>query len=226
MSSSLATRWQALHDALSAQSVQLLAVSKYTDLASIEAVAALGQVDFAESRPQQLRDRAQAYPHLRWHMIGPLQKNKAKYVAQFASMWHSLVDLDTAINVHDALPAGKTLPVLIQVNVSNESQKQGVAENDVLPLYQQLRVQCPHFSVVGMMGMAAHVAGDGEVDAIRASFRRLRQLRDRLLQDDGEVGASFAELSMGMSGDWPIAVQEGATMVRLGSVLFYEMENV
>jgi len=201
----ITARWRALCDELGSE-VRLIAVSKYAPDEAVACLVAAGQLDFGESRAQQLARRARAFPGVRWHMIGPLQRNKAKYVGREAAMWHSLEDADTAREVARHVE-GRRLPVLIQVNISDEAQKHGV-EPDALPaLLAEVRA-IPELEIVGLMGMAAR-----EGDA-RASFARLRRLRD------GLADASLRELCMGMSGDYRIAVAEGATMVRLGTVLF------
>ncbi len=207
---SLTERWQALHDEVEGSGAKMLAVSKYHSDEEVAALAAAGQVDFAEARPQALRDRAQKFPELRWHMIGPLQKNKAKYIGQYASMWHSLSDAGVAERVAGHV-VDRELPVLLQVNISGESQKFGVSPDAVPELLKSVKA-IPKLKVVGLMGMAAKSQDDDE--NIRRSFRELRYLRDRL----GD--ASLGELCMGMSGDFRIAMEEGATMVRLGTVLF------
>jgi pyridoxal phosphate enzyme (YggS family) len=202
----IVARWRCLCAELDAHGVRLIAVSKYAPDAAVTCLAAAGQVDFGESRPQQLRERAERFPGVRWHMIGPVQRNKAKYVGRHAAMWHSLEDIDTAREVARHVE-GRRLPVLIQVNVSDEPQKHGVSPDAVPALLDQVR-QLPELEVIGLMGMAAR-HGDA-----RAAFARLRDLRD------GLADASLRQLCMGMSGDYRIAVEEGATMVRLGSVLF------
>ena len=206
--------WRGISATLNAADARLLAVSKYTTDEAVMMLAEAGQVDFAESRPQQLRDRAQQFPQLTWHFIGPLQKNKAKYIARYADMWHSLSDWETAQAVAK-YRQGTPLPCLIQVNVSGEVQKQGVAVADASDLCAQL-MQLPELEVIGVMGMAAKGA-----DA-RVAFCTLRQLRDDLQQQHGSV----RQLCMGMSGDWKIALEEGATMVRLGSTLFSEYPKI
>jgi pyridoxal phosphate enzyme (YggS family) len=202
----LVARWQRLCAELETKGVRLIAVSKYAPDAAVACLVTAGQMDFGESRPQQLRERAERFPNVRWHMIGPLQRNKAKYIGRHASMWHSLEDIDTAREMARHIE-GRRLPVLIQVNISNEQQKHGVMPDAVPALLDQVR-QIPELEVIGLMGMAAH-QGDA-----RTSFALLRRLRD------GLADASLHELCMGMSGDYRIAVEEGATMVRLGSVLF------
>ncbi len=208
----LVQTWSDICSALAPCRTRLLAVSKYTSDEAIQTLCNAGQVDFAESRPQNLRDRAIKFPHAQWHFIGPLQKNKAKYIAQHACMWHSLCDLETAHVVAKHMGQG-TLPVLIQVNISGEHQKQGV-QPETLPELCASVSAIKQLKVIGLMGMAAK-----NVDPTPA-FRLLRELRDDLQQKHGTI----SELCMGMSGDWEIAVQEGATMVRLGSTLFESAE--
>lgn len=206
--SQLIQTWSNICSALAPSHTRLLAVSKYTSDAAVQTLLDAGQQDFAESRPQNLRDRAIKFPSAQWHFIGPLQKNKAKYIAQYACMWHSLCDLETAQAVAKHLQQ-RTLPVLIQVNISNEPQKQGVQPDTLSELYSSLS-SIKQLNVIGLMGMAAKGADS------TSAFRLLRKLRDDLQQEHGRID----ELCMGMSGDWEIAVQEGATMVRLGSTLF------
>jgi len=207
----LVQTWSDICSALPSHT-HLLAVSKYTSDEAVQTLLDAGQIDFAESRPQNLRDRAIKFPDAQWHFIGPLQKNKAKYIAQYACMWHSLCDLGTAQAVAKHLQQ-RTLPVLIQVNISGESQKQGVLPEALLELFNSVSA-IKQLKVIGLMGMAAK-----NVDPAPA-FRLLRELRDDLQQKDGTI----SELCMGMSGDWEIAVQEGASMVRLGSALFEPTE--
>jgi pyridoxal phosphate enzyme (YggS family) len=206
-----AASWEALNRETASKGVTMLAVSKYHSDAAVAALAALGQKDFGESRPQALRDRAQKFPDLNWHMIGPVQKNKAKYIGKHAFMWHSLCDIEVAEAVAGHV-AGRRLPVLLQINISGEKQKYGVAPEDAPELLEAVR-KLETLEVVGLMGMAAKSDGSDE-NAVRASFRMLRSLRDAL------ADASVRELCMGMSGDFRIAMEEGATMVRLGTVLF------
>ncbi len=201
----LLKNWQKLCAELP-ESVRLLAVSKYAPDEAVEALVRAGQVDFAESRPQNLRDRSARWPDCRWHMIGPLQKNKAKYVGRYADMWHSLEDIETAEAVAKHVE-GRRLPVLIQVNIDGVAGQHGIEAEKLPGLLGEIGL-IPQLEPVGLMCMAA-AGGDA-----RRSFARLRDLRDRLA--DG----SLRELCMGMSGDYRIAVEEGATMVRLGSALF------
>ena len=202
----LLVRWQSLLDELEPARARLLAVSKYAPDAAVAALIAAGQRDFGESRPQSLRDRAERWPECRWHMIGPLQKNKAKYVGRHAAMWHSCDSLELARTVA-AHVEGHTLPVLLQVNIADNPRQRGVRPEDAAALAESLAT-VEGLELRGLMGMAPQ-HGD-----VRQAFRRLRSLRDELF------GGSVAELCMGMSGDYKTAIEEGATIVRLGSVLF------
>jgi len=205
----LIQRWQNIQQLLP-HSSQLIAVSKYTNNDNVASLISAGQQDFAEAKAQSLRDRAQQYPQVNWHMIGPLQKNKAKYVAKFAYMWHSLCDLDTAKAVAKHV-TNRILPVLIQVNISGEPQKQGLSP-DNLPLIFEHVSTIKELRIVGLMGMAAK---DGDA---RLAFSLLRQCRDTLLQQ--HPTSTCQNLCMGMSQDWHIAIEEGATMIRVGSNIF------
>jgi len=205
-SQSLLRHWQKLSDELDHSKTRLIAVSKYSPDEAVACLAEAGQKDFAESRPQSLRDRARRFPDACWHMIGPVQKNKAKYVGRHAGMWHSVEDAKVASAVASHV-VDRRLPVLLQVNVSGILQQHGVLPERLSVLYEQIS-HIPELEITGLMCMAPR-GGD-----VRSCFRELRSLRDELA--DG----SLVELSMGMSGDFRIAIEEGATMVRLGSALF------
>jgi len=200
----LINRWQGLVTELA--DVKLLAVSKYTTDELVQIVMDAGQMNFGESRPQSLRDRCQQWPECHWHMIGPLQKNKAKYIGRHAAMWHSCDDIETAQAVAQHV-AGRELPVLIQVNIADNQNQRGVAQHEAGALADAIN-GIEGLKLEGLMGMAPR---EGDV---RQAFKNLRGLRDNLF------GGSFAELCMGMSSDYKIAVEEGATIVRLGSTLF------
>ncbi len=196
--------------------VELLPVSKTHPDAAVRRAAGAGYRRFGENRPQEVARRAAelADLDLSWVAIGRVQTNKAKLIAEHAAELQSLdsVALGEALERRlDAL--GRTLPVLVQVNTSGEAAKAGFCPEDTPAAVATLRA-CPHLEVRGLMTMAAHTT---DRDAIRSSFACLRDLRDRLRDVYGpELGA----LSMGMSGDFELAVEEGATCVRLGSVIF------
>jgi len=202
----LIERWQLIRAELAESDVQLLAVSKYAPDEAVETLIQAGESSFGESRPQNLRDRSMRWPDCHWHMIGPLQKNKAKYIGRFAAMWHSCDDIGTARAVASHVE-GRVLPVLIQVNIADNPEQRGIQPDDLTSFAAELS-QIEGLQISGLMGMAPK---DGHK---RAAFQRLRSLRDQLF--DGR----FGHLCMGMSNDYRIAIEEGATIVRLGSTLF------
>jgi len=204
----LLARWRQLCDELQRNKVQLLAVSKYVPDEAVACLIEAGQQLFGESRPQALRDRDEQWPQCDWHMIGPLQANKAKYIGRHAAMWHSVESFETASRVA-AHVEGRKLPVLVQVNAAGNPGQHGVLpEARAIAAMAERLARLPQLELRGLMTM-----GPPEGDP-RPAFARLASLRQELF------GGSFAELCMGMSGDYRIAVEEGATMVRLGSTLF------
>jgi len=212
----LIQRYLRLDGEMKEASVSLLAVSKYAPDEAVQRLIDAGQLQFGESRPQSLRDRAECWPDCAWHMIGPVQKNKAKYIGRYAAMWHSCENLETAEIVAKHV-TNRTLPVLIQVNLAQAPGQHGVSSEAVADFAQALS-QIQGLRLAGLMCMAPRL-GDS-----RQAFRTVRNLRDDLL--DGSLSGSVraelgrGELCMGMSGDYRIAVDEGASMVRLGSILF------
>ena len=200
----------------------LLAVTKYAEPDWIEALYQLGERDFGESRPQQLASRNEHYSanngwnDLRWHLIGQLQRNKVKAIIGKTSCIHSVNSLRLLQQIARHA-ADQHLPtrVLLQINISGEQAKQGFGSEGILAISKQLG-SSKYFSICGLMTMAPK---NQENDAIRAVFRDLRELRDKLQQQVPEQ-TFLSELSMGMSHDYEIAIEEGATIVRIGSELF------
>ena len=205
-----------------AEDVRLVAVTKYVGPDEIRAVVAAGCTDLGESRPQQLWERAAQLRDLsvRWHMIGHMQRNKVDRTLPPVAMIHSLDSLRLAEAIDAA--AGKLdgkVPVLLEVNISREPAKQGFAPEAIEPLLPQL-TDLKHIEIRGLMCMAGLEGGSDEA---RRDFGHLRALRDRL-QASYPATVRLDELSMGMSGDYEIAIQEGATIVRIGSALFEKPE--
>ena len=201
-----------------ADDVRLVAVTKYVGLDEIRALIAAGCMDLGESRPQQLWERAAEFRDLpvRWHMIGHIQRNKVEPTLPLAAMIHSVDSFRLAEAIDAA--AGKLdrkVPVLLEVNTSHEPAKHGFAPEEVEPLLPKL-LELEHIEIRGLMCMASLEGGGDEA---RRNFADLRTLRDRL-QAGCPATIHLDELSMGMSGDYEIAVEEGATIVRIGSALF------
>lgn len=196
------------------QAVRLIAVTKTHGAAAVDAAAACGITDVGENKVQEALDKMQATAApVRWHLIGHLQRNKAKAAPHFA-MVHSLDSARLADALHQAaLAAGKVLDVLVQVNVAGEVQKSGVPPGEVDALATHL-AGLSALRVCGVMTMAPFT--DHE-PTLRSAFTGARSA---LAQVRAAGHSSAQELSMGMSGDYEVAVEEGATLVRLGTVLF------
>ncbi len=199
------------------RSVLLMAVSKTVGIEEVQAAIDAGVHDFGENRAQELQKKSAAYPNENWHFIGRIQTNKLKEIVGTACMIHSV----SSIHVLDAIQkqaAKKDVvqKVLIEVNVSGEESKDGFVEADVEDALEHA-TELPNVEVCGFMTMAPL----GELDVARQVFRRLREIRDKykvLFVNSDNV--KLTELSMGMTQDYTEAVEEGATVVRLGRSIF------
>ncbi|WP_448685488.1 YggS family pyridoxal phosphate-dependent enzyme [Achromobacter xylosoxidans] len=200
-------------------SVTLLPVSKTFEVDAIREAMALGLARFGENKTQELRQKAAALAGqgLQWVLIGHLQTNKAKDAARDAAELQSLDRIDLAEALHRRLVLeGRTLDVLVQVKTSSEPSKYGMAPSDVSAFLRRIVAEFPTLRVRGLMTMAVNSPDPGEV---RACFRSLRELRDQLRHEAIE-GVSLDRLSMGMSGDFELAIEEGSTEVRIGTAIF------
>lgn len=196
--------------------VRLLPVTKTVEPARIQVALDAGYRELGENRVQGAADKAAALAHgrARWHLIGHLQRNKVSQALAFADCIQTIDRAALADRVADQLAAsGMRCRVLVQVNTSGAEGQAGVAPADAPALAGRVAAR-PEFELAGLMTIG-RLAEDAE--AARGDFRRLRQLRERLEQ---ELGQPLPELSMGMSGDLEVAVDEGATMVRIGSAIF------
>ena len=195
--------------------VSILPVSKTFDADVVRAAVALGLRRFGENKVQEIRDKSSLLADcgIAWVVIGHLQTNKAKEVARLASEVQSLDRLELAEALHRRLQLeGRSLDVLVQVKTSPEESKHGLPPAELPAFLDSLR-QYNSLRVRGLMTMATHSDDPAEV---RACFRRLRELRDAMQAR----GHDLPRLSMGMSGDFPLAIAEGATEVRIGSAIF------
>ncbi|MBI5383771.1 MAG: YggS family pyridoxal phosphate-dependent enzyme [Verrucomicrobia bacterium] len=197
--------------------VTLLAVSKGQPPEAITALAGLGQVLFGENRVQEAKTKIGQCPsRLRWHMIGHLQTNKAREAVRLFEMIESVDSLRLAEEINlCADKAAKTLPVLLEVNVAGEASKFGYQPETLLAELASVNA-LPKLEVHGLMTMAPWTPTP---EKIRPVFRQLRELKS---QCEDLLGAPLPHLSMGMTGDFEVAIEEGATIVRLGSALFGE----
>jgi PLP dependent protein len=197
--------------------VRVVAVTKGHGPEAVRAAAAAGLEDVGENRVQEALAKQEAVGSVpvTWHLIGTLQRNKARQAVGRFALIHSVDRPDLAAELDRRAGSGPGRQrVLVQVNCSDEPQKGGVEPPGLVPLLEEL-AQLGHLEVTGLMTMSALTEDSAEQ---RRAFRRLRELRD-----EGErAGYRLPELSMGMSGDYTTAIEEGATMVRLGTILFGE----
>jgi len=201
------------------QGVRLVAVSKFKPMEDIEEAARAGQRLFGESYAQELRDKGhRVQAELEWHFIGSLQRNKVKYLRGLSALIHGVDNLRLAEEINrqwgkEEDPAS----ILIQVNLGGEESKSGVDEADLEELVRQVAA-LPRLRIRGLMCLPPACEDPEEV---RPFFRRLREL-SRRIEALQIPGVSMEELSMGMSDDFEVAVEEGATLVRVGSAIFGE----
>jgi PLP dependent protein len=196
--------------------VRIVAVTKTHGAEAVRAAAAAGLTDVGENRVQEALQKQDALAEFQvdWHLVGTLQRNKAKHAAGRFALIHSVDRLDLAAELDRRASPGSRQRILVQVNCSAEPQKGGVEPAALPGLLEQLR-SLEHLEVRGLMTMSALTGDEAEQ---RRAFRLLRELREA----SERAGHRLPELSMGMSGDYPIAVEEGATMIRLGTILFGE----
>jgi pyridoxal phosphate enzyme (YggS family) len=212
----------------SVNDVSLIAVTKYGGIAEIEAVLAAGCQSLGESRPQALWDKAatlaQAEPTpqgVEWHLIGHLQRNKVRRTLPIVSLIHSVDSLRLLQAIDQAgAELDRKTPILLEVNTSGDREKHGWAAEDLRRLAPTLD-DFPHVQVRGLMTMASRT---GDERVARQNFADLRTLRDELAEQCPD-SVDLAELSMGMSGDFEIAIECGATWVRVGNALFGSRES-
>lgn len=193
--------------------VQLIAVTKYVGLTEIKEAVKLGLKDFGENRVQEAAQKVEKFPDLNWHFIGHLQSNKAKDVLPCYSMIHSLDRLSLA----EALQRcgdrfDLKADVLVQVNTSGEKSKFGLAPEE-LPGFLEKVKSLKRLQVRGLMTMAPFYE---DPETVRPFFRELRRLRDQ----NSSIDYNLEHLSMGMTNDYVVAIEEGATIIRVGSALF------
>ncbi len=216
------------------EDVRLVAVTKYVEVDVIRQTLELGMMDIGESRAQQLNQRAGMIhefferksvlggrreggsPRPRWHMVGHLQRNKVKLVVPWAELIHSVDSLRLAEDLHQqAAKLGRVVDILLQVNTSGERSKFGVAVGAAPHLAEHM-AEWPGVRLCGLMTMAPI---ESKPQELRLAFERLRDIFEDM-RGEHALGPHFKELSMGMSNDFETAIECGATLVRIGSLLF------
>ncbi len=204
-----------LRDALP-EGVRLVAVSKFKSPEEIMEAYEAGQRDFGENYVQELLAKQAALPaDIRWHFIGALQSNKVKYIAPFVHLIHSVDSLKLLKEIHkQGVANGRAIDCLLQVHIAREETKSGLTAGDFLTLVANPELALLNrVNIVGVMGMSTFTE---DMNIVRAEFRTLKAIFEKGKQFLPEM----REISMGMSGDWPLAVEEGSTIVRIGSTIF------
>ncbi|MGO1972896.1 MAG: YggS family pyridoxal phosphate-dependent enzyme [Propionibacteriaceae bacterium] len=227
MVTDIASNVAAVHDRIAAacqradrspDEVRLLPVSKTMGVDRIRAAYAAGERTFAENKVQEATDKAAELDDLdaRWAVIGHLQTNKAKYVARFAHEFHALDSVKVAEALDRRLQLeGRSLDVFVQVNSSGEDSKFGLPPGEVAAFARTLA----HYEALRVQGLMTLAIFSADAERVAVCFERMASLRDQLRADDRVVG-NYAELSMGMSGDFELAIAHGATVVRVGQAIF------
>jgi PLP dependent protein len=213
------TAYQQIVKGLEERKVKLVAVSKTKPIEDIEALLDLGQKDFGENYVQELVEKqAKINGDIRWHFIGHLQTNKVKQIISFVHLIHSVDSLKLLVEINkQAQKANRAVQCLLQVHIAQEETKYGMDEHEVYTVLDQLS-SLPNVNIKGLMGMAT-LTDDEAV--ITKEYKYLKQLYDKLVSERSEC-TSFNTLSMGMSSDYRIAIEEGTSMVRIGSLIFGE----
>jgi hypothetical protein len=198
--------------------VRLVAVTKTVGPETVRVLVGAGQADVGENHAQAIRDRSRDLADLsvRWHMIGPLQRNKVKYVVPACAMIHS-VDSEAVLAeiAKRAAAAGARADCLLEVNISGEASKHGIRPEEARAAAEAAAAR-PSVRLAGLMTMPPLV---DDAETVRPIFAALRDLRDRLNRE-AALAEPLAELSMGMTQDYEVAIEEGATIVRVGTALF------
>lgn len=203
------------------EEIRLIAVSKFFGIDAINETRRLGIADFGENKAQELRDKYEILgDKVTWHFIGTLQRNKVKYAVKATSYIHSVDSQILADEVNkEARKLNKVQNILLEVNTSSEESKSGLTEKEEVINLVKHCSSLQNIKLIGLMTMAPFT---DDTKIIRKSFADLRNLKDEINQ----IGFDLKELSMGMTNDFEIAIEEGATMLRIGSAIFGQRNNI
>jgi len=201
--------------------IKLIAVSKTVDVHCIKEAIKAGHQLFGENRVQEARDKIKDIGRdVKWHMIGHLQRNKVKYIFDLFDMVHSVDSIPLAHEIDRiGKKKGKVMDILVQVNISGEETKYGMEAAEMMKIIKEIS-NYEHISIKGLMTMPPFF---NDPEDARPYFIKLRELKNEIEKQKVE-GVSMEELSMGMSNDFEIAIEEGATMVRVGTAIFGERQ--
>lgn len=198
--------------------VQLIAVAKTVSVELIKEAIDAGQIDFGENYVQELQEKHKAFTDriIHWHFIGHLQSNKVKYIAEYIHLIHSVDDLNLGKEIsRQAEQCGRIQDVLVEIHTTDEATKFGIQPENAVPLIKELS-QLSHLRVCGLMTMGPF--SDNPNDS-RSSFRCVVDLKNQI-ETEGIVNVQMRHLSMGMTHDFEIAIEEGATLIRIGTAIF------
>jgi pyridoxal phosphate enzyme (YggS family) len=204
----------------------LIAVSKTQPIEKIQEAYDAGQRAFGENKAQEMARKYGQLPRdIEWHMIGHLQTNKVKYIAPFVHLIHSVDSLKLLTEIdRQAKKNNRVIPCLLQVHIAEEESKFGFSEEEVQELLKSEAMErLDHIRITGLMGMATFTEN---MEQVRKEFRSLSRLFSVLRSQPLPKQVNMQELSMGMSGDYPIAIEEGSTMIRIGTAIFGERNYV
>lgn len=204
------------------ESVNLVAVSKMHNVTEIEEVYNAGIKDFAENKVQELLSKQPLLPaDIKWHLIGHLQTNKVKYIAPFIHLIQSVDSEKLLVEINNqAKKNNRVIDCLLQIHIAEEESKYGLDYNEAETiLYSPLVNQLSNIRIAGLMGMATFTE---DMSQVRSEFKKLKSFFDFVSQIKQVNSETFKILSMGMSGDHRIAIEEGSTMVRIGTAIFGE----
>ncbi len=202
--------------------VRLIAVSKFQAVEALLEAYQAGQRDFGENKAQECSGKAPQLPDdVRWHFIGHLQTNKVKYIAPFVTLIHSIDSLKLLIEVNkEAQKNGRVIDCLLQFHIALEETKFGLSLEEAIELLNSTEYkELQNIRIIGVMGMASFI---DDMNKVRAEFAQLKSSFDFLKNNFFIEHKEFCELSMGMSHDYQIAIEEGSTMVRVGTAIFGE----
>lgn len=214
--------WQEITQIAGEKNTTVVAVSKTKPVAAIQALYTLGHRDFGENYVQELVEKQSLLPDdIRWHYIGHLQTNKVKYIAPFVHLIHAVDSIKLLQEINkQAARYNRVIDVLLQLHIATETSKFGMNQQELdacVCWYQSEKAQVPHIRICGLMGMASFTDEDQQV---RTEFRQLRTTFLLLQQGAFSDVDYFTVCSIGMSGDYRLALEEGSTMLRIGSLLF------
>lgn len=207
---------------LSDKACKLVAVSKTKPASMIKEAYDAGHRIFGENRAQEMQGKYEELPKdIEWHMIGHLQRNKVKYIADFVDTIHSIDSPRLLKEVNkQAQKSGRVIKCLLQIHIAKEESKFGLDEDELFELLNsEAYEKYENVKVIGLMGMATFTE---EEDRIRKEFKYLKGIFDKAKSLDLPANSEITELSMGMSGDYEVAIEEGSTMIRIGSLIFGE----